>query len=237
MNKVSKRSMRLARPVAAAMAVSCLAIAAAKLSAEPVVDIPQPVIDAEKSRGAEQVAVLSGGCFWGVQGVFSHVKGVREVISGYAGGARSTAQYEEVATGATGHAESVQIRFDPALISYGEILQVFFSVAHDPTQLNRQGPDVGTQYRSEIFTVNEEQQNIARRYVAQLDAAHVYSKRIVTQVEPLRAFYPAEDYHQDFLLLHPQHPYIVFNDLPKVEHLKATFPSLYRDTPVRLAAR
>jgi peptide-methionine (S)-S-oxide reductase len=200
--------------------------------------LPAPALDAAKSSaGGTQTAVLAGGCFWGVQGVFEHTKGVKQVLSGYSGGEAATAQYETVSTGATGHAESVQIEFDPGVISYGQILQIFFSVAHDPTQLNRQGPDTGTQYRSEIFYADAEQKRIAQAYIAQLDQAHVFSRPIVTRVDSLKGFYPAEEYHQDFLARHPSHLYIVVNDLPKIENLKRLFPEWYRERPVLTIAR
>jgi peptide-methionine (S)-S-oxide reductase len=192
-------------------------------------------VDAPKQQGALQTAVLSGGCFWGVQGVYEHVKGVQKVVSGYAGGDRSTAQYETVGTGTTGHAESVQITFDPAKVSYGELLQIFFSVAHDPTQLNRQGPDSGSQYRSAIVYSDDAQKNIANAYIAQLDQAGVFHRPIVTKVAHLKGFYPAEGYHQDYLALNPTNPYIAINDLPKIENLKRLFPDYYSDRPVLLA--
>ena len=204
--------------------------------AEEGVLAPAPVVDQPLAAGPSQTAVLAGGCFWGVQGVFQHVKGVQRVLSGYAGGEQSTAAYEQVGTGATGHAESVEITFDPAQISYGEILRIFFSVAHDPTELNRQGPDVGTQYRSAIFVGDESQQRIAEAYIAQLDHAGTFAHPIVTRVDPLKGFFPAEDYHQDFLVRNPTYPYIVFNDLPKVENLKQLFPDEYREQPVTVAA-
>jgi len=184
-----------------------------------------------KTADAE-VAVLAGGCFWGVQGVFQHVKGVTSAVSGYAGGEKKTAVYEDVGSGSTGHAESVQITFDPRQISYARILQIYFSVAHDPTQLNRQGPDVGTQYRSAIFPTSDEQARIAKAYISQLGQAHVFKSAVVTKVEAGRTFYPAEAYHQDFLTLNPNHPYIVFNDLPKIGDLKTMYPDLYRPEPV-----
>ena len=177
---------------------------------------------------AEQTAVFAGGCFWGVDAVFKHVKGVTEVVSGYAGGSAATAHYEQVGNGDTGHAESVQIRFDPAQVSYQQLLQIFFSVAHDPTQLNHQGPDSGTQYRSAIFYTDTEQQKTAQNYIRQLTAQHTYPAPIVTQLVPLKQFYAAEDYHQNYLALHPDQPYIVFNDKPKVEQLRKQFPNLYR---------
>ena len=186
--------------------------------------------------GALQTAVLSGGCFWGTQGVFEHVKGVRKVLAGYSGGERSTADYGSVSTGKTGHAESIQITFDPAVVSYADVLRVFFSVAHDPTELNQQGPDEGTQYRSEIFFVDESQHQTALAYIAQLQQAHVFSRPIVTRVDPLRGFYPAEGYHQDFLVRNPRYPYIVINDLPKIANLQRELPALYVDQPVLTAA-
>lgn len=177
---------------------------------------------------AEQTAVFAGGCFWGVDAVFKHVKGVSEVVSGYAGGSAATAHYEQVSDGNTGHAEAVRVRFNPAQVSYHQLLQVFFSVAHDPTQLNRQGPDSGSQYRSAIFYTSPEQQTIAQSTIQQLAAARTFSSPIVTQVVPLQQFYPAEDHHQNYLALHPNQPYIVFNDKPKVEQLRKQFPALYQ---------
>ena len=177
---------------------------------------------------SEQTAVFAGGCFWGVDAVFKHVKGVSEVVSGYAGGNAATAHYEQVSNGDTGHAESVRVRFNPAQISYQQLLQVFFSVAHDPTQLNRQGPDTGSQYRSAIFFTSTEQQKFALSYIQQLTAAHTFSAPIVTQVVPLQQFYPAEEHHQNYLALHPYQPYIVFNDKPKLEQLRKQFPALYQ---------
>ncbi|HEX6093943.1 MAG TPA: peptide-methionine (S)-S-oxide reductase MsrA [Dongiaceae bacterium] len=185
---------------------------------------------------APETAVLAGGCFWGVQGVYQHVKGVSSAVSGYAGGESSTAQYEIIGSGMTGHAESVSITFDPSVISYGRILQIYFSVVHDPTQLNRQGPDHGTQYRSTIFPTGPEQAKVAKAYIDQLNQARVFDAAIVTTIEPDRKFYPAEDYHQDFLTLNPNYPYIVINDLPKIEDLKTFFPDLYRDEPVLVSA-
>ena len=195
------------------------------------VTIPGPATDAAKaSKPGEQNAVIAGGCFWGVQAVFQHVKGVISATSGYSGGEAKTAEYEVVSTGETGHAESVKITYDPSQVTYGELLRVFFSVAHDPTQLNRQGPDDGTQYRSVIFYGNDEQKKIADAYIAQLDQAKVFPQPIVTQVVPLKAFYPAEEYHQNYATLHPNQPYIYFNDAPKVAHLKEQFPDLYTET-------
>ncbi len=205
-------------------------------AAETAVVIPPPATDASAAAGTLQTAVLAGGCFWGVQAVFQHTKGVTKALSGYAGGQKDTAHYEMVGTGRTGHAESVSITYDPQQISYGKILQIYFSVAHNPTELNRQGPDFGTQYRSAIFYADDEQKRIASAYIAQLQAAHVFGSPIVTKLEPLSGFYPAEDYHQDFLVLHPSYPYIVFNDLPKLENLKQAFPDYYRATPVTVMA-
>jgi len=213
-----------------------LAVSAAR-AAEPAVAIPAPTLDPAAPAGARaETIVLAGGCFWGVQAVFQHTKGVTSAVSGYAGGDAKTAHYEVVGTGRTGHAESVAVTFDPRQISYGRILQIYFSVAHNPTELNRQGPDVGTQYRSAIFYADDEQRRVAGAYIAQLDKAHVFNAPIVTRLEPLHGFYPAENYHQDFAVLHPSYPYIVFNDLPKVENLKRLFPHDYRDTPVTVMA-
>ena len=217
------------------MALSVLGVLAWQLplyGAEAPVVIPPPAVDNPKSAGALQTAVLSGGCFWGVQGVFEHLRGVKQVLAGYAGGERSTAQYRTVSMGTTGHAESVKITFDPAEVSYGQILQVAFSVVHDPTQLNRQGPDEGSQYRSSIFYSDDTQKTIAQNYIKQLDAAHVYPKPIVTRVDPLRGFYAAEGYHQDFLVHNPTQGYIAYNDIPKVENFKRLFPDLYSGKPV-----
>jgi peptide-methionine (S)-S-oxide reductase len=222
-----------------AAAIGALAIAAFAIAplraAEDAVIIPAPAVDAPASDGIQTV-VVAGGCFWGVQGVFQHTSGVVNAISGYAGGAKSTAKYDIVSTGSTGHAESVEIKYDPKKISYGKILQIFFSVAHDPTQLNRQGPDSGTQYRSAIFTTNDEQKKVTDAYIAQLNAAKVYGKPIVTKVGPLEAFYPAEAYHQDYLTLHPTQPYIAYNDLPKVENLKKIFAANYLDKPTLVSS-
>src|SRR5262252_845403 len=203
------------------------------LAAESSVIVPAPLLDAPKvGPAAIQTAVLAGGCFWGVQGVYQHVRGVTQALSGYSGGTKATAEYEMVSGGGTGHAESVEIRFDPKELSYGEILQIYFSVVHDPTQLNRQGPDTGTQYRSVIFYADESQKRIAEAYITQLDRAKVFRRPIVTKVERLTGFYPAEDYHQDFLLKNPNYPYIVINDLPKIASLKRVFPARYLDQPV-----
>jgi len=207
-------------------------------AAEPATVIPAPAVDAskEQSKPGLQTVVLAGGCFWGVQAVFQHVKGVTQALSGYAGGSKDTAIYEIVSSGRTGHAESVQVTFDPRQISYGRILQIYFSVAHDPTQLNRQGPDSGTQYRSAIFYRDESQKSIAQAYIAQLDKAGVFKRPIVTQINQLSEFYAAEAYHQDYATVHPTSPYIVYNDLPKVENLRHVFADLYRDSPVLVSA-
>src|ERR1700738_2469569 len=212
-----------------ALAMTAFAIAPLR-AAEDAVIIPTPAQDVQASDGL-QTAVVAGGCFWGVQGVFQHTAGVVNAVSGYAGGSKMTADYHMVSTGTTGHAESVQIKYDPKQISYGKILQIFFSVVHDPTQLNRQGPDSGTQYRSAIFATSEEQKKVADAYIAQLNAAKVYNKPIVTKVGPLQGFYPAEAYHQDYLTLHPNHPYIAINDIPKVENLKKVFAQNYVEKP------
>jgi peptide-methionine (S)-S-oxide reductase len=195
----------------------------------PKLPFPAPAADAPLATAkGQQTAVLAGGCFWGVQAVFEHLKGVSSATSGYAGGYVKSPSYESVSMGMTGHAESVSITYDPSQISYGQILMIFFSVAHDPTQWNRQGPDTGSQYRSLIFYSNPEQKRIAEAYIAQLDAAKVYSRPIVTKVEPFKSFYPAENYHQDYLKNNPDNPYIIYNDLPKLENLKRLFPSLYQ---------
>src|SRR5450755_3904371 len=212
-----------------ALAITAFAVAPSR-AAEDAVIIPAPAVDAQASDGT-QTAVIAGGCFWGVQGVFQHTSGVVNAMSGYAGGSKATADYNTVSGGSTGHAESVEIKYDPKKISYGKILQIFFSVAHDPTQLNRQGPDTGTQYRSAIFYQNDAQKRIAETYVAQLNNAHAFKRPIVTQLAPLEAFYPAESYHQDYACLHPSQPYIAINDLPKVENLKGLFGEIYREQP------
>jgi peptide-methionine (S)-S-oxide reductase len=200
-------------------------------AAEPAVVIPAPSVDEPAAGRHTETAVFAGGCFWGVQGVFQHVKGVTNAVSGYSGGAKDTAQYETVSTGSTGHAESVQITFDPAQVSYGKLLQIYFSVAHNPTELNYQGPDHGMQYRSAIFPLDDEQRKVATAYIAQLGAAKAFDKPIVTHVEAFKGFYPAEGYHQNFLTLNPDYPYIVYNDLPKVTDLKRVFPAQYADKP------
>ncbi|MGC1557475.1 MAG: peptide-methionine (S)-S-oxide reductase MsrA [Methylovirgula sp.] len=200
----------------------------ARSAAQPAV--PAPAID-EPNTASTETAVIAGGCFWGVQAVFQHVKGVSEALSGYSGGARDTAHYQLVGTGETGHAESVRIRFDPRVISYGKILQLYFSVAMNPTELNRQGPDVGSQYRSEIFVANDAQRRVAEAYVAQLNKSGVFSRPVVTRVGSLKGFYPAEGYHQNFAALHPDNGYIAYNDLPKLDALRHLYPNLYRAAP------
>lgn len=227
---------------ALAWAASTVALIAAGLlwqsqgaiAAEAAVQLPPPAKDlpAAAADAKPQKIVFAGGCFWGVQGVFQHVKGVQKAVSGYAGGSAATAGYEMVSSGRTGHAESVEVTYDPKQVSLGSLLQIFFSVAHDPTQLNRQGPDTGTQYRSAIFTNDPAQQDIAKAYIAQLDTARLWPKPIVTKIEANASFYPAETYHQDFLTENPRYPYIVFNDLPKIDNLKKLFPQAYRVEPV-----
>jgi peptide-methionine (S)-S-oxide reductase len=212
-------------------------VAAIPAIAAPAAPLPAPMLDTPKSAGALQTAVLAGGCFWGVQGVFQHVQGVRGVLAGYAGGDESTAHYHLVSSGTTGHAESVEIKFDPQAISYGEILRIFFSVVHDPTELNRQGPDAGPQYRSEIFYLSESQAAIAHSYLSQLDKARIFRSPIVTRIEPMKGFYPAEAVHQDFIINYPDSPYVVVNDLPKIAALKTLFAEDYRDQPVRVTDR
>jgi len=197
-------------------------------------EIPAAATD-PANTGEHEVAVLAGGCFWGQQGVFEHVKGVTKVVAGYSGGDKKTADYELVSDGNTGHAESVQITFDPHRVTYGQLLRIYFSVAHDPTELNRQGPDEGTQYRSEIFAASPQQEQTAKAYIAQLDSAHVFPAAIATKVESLKGFYAAEDYHQDYLFRNPRAAYIVINDLPKIAALKRVWPDFYREKPVLLA--
>jgi peptide-methionine (S)-S-oxide reductase len=220
--------------LSAAAALSLVAPAGPARAGEGVV-IPAPAQDV-RSAGPTATAIVAGGCFWGVQGVFQHVEGVTNAVSGYAGGDRASARYDLVSAHATKHAESVSIAYDPARISYGTILQIFFSVAHDPTQLNRQGPDAGTQYRSAIFPQDAAQEQAARAYIDQLDRAKVYGAKIVTRIEPGRTFYPAEAYHQDFMAHNPDYPYIVYNDLPKVEALKRIFPDRFRVEPALVSA-
>jgi peptide-methionine (S)-S-oxide reductase len=204
---------------------------------EPARVVPPPVSDLATDDPTLQVAVFAGGCFWGVQGVYQHVTGVTSAVSGYAGGGKGSAHYDAVGRGDSGHAEAVRITYDPRQVSYGTLLQIFFSVAHDPTQLNRQGPDVGTQYRSTIFPTDARQADVAKAYVAQLNGAHAFDGPIATTIEADRTFYPAEDYHQDYLTLHPDQPYIAINDLPKIAELKRLFPARYRETPVLVRAR
>ena len=222
---------------AALLLAAGIALRGLPSAAESARSTPPPMLDEPANpQATSELAVLAGGYFWGVQGVFQHVEGVTSAVSGYAGGAANTAHYEMVGTNTTGHAESVRVTFDPARISYGRILQIYFSVAHDPTELNRQGPDVGAQYRSAIFPANPEQVRVAETYIAQLNQAHVFDAPIVTKVAPGREFYPAEDYHQDFLTRNPRYPYIAINDLPKIENLKRLFPDIYRATPVLVAS-
>jgi peptide-methionine (S)-S-oxide reductase len=221
--------------MAALVVVTILGGKMARPMAEEARPIPAPALDEAATTQASEVVVLAGGCFWGVQGVFQHVKGVVNAVSGYTGGEQATAHYDMVGENDTGHAESVQITFDPRQISLGRLLQIYFSVAHDPTELNRQGPDSGTQYRSAIFPDNAEQARIAAAYIAQLGQAHVFAAPIVTKIEPGKTFYPAEGYHQNFLTLNPTYPYIVYNDLPKVESLSRLFPELYRAKPALVA--
>ncbi len=224
--------------VGALLCVPALALVARlAYAAEPAVAIPPPTLDATApvGGGLENV-VLAGGCFWGVQAVYEHTKGVTQAVSGYSGGSKETAHYQMVGTERTGHAKSVSITYDPRQISLGKILQIYFSVAHNPTELNYQGPDSGPSYRSAIFYANDEQKRVAAAYIDQLGKAHAFDAPIVTNLEALKGFYPAEDYHQDFAVTHPSYPYIVFNDLPKVENLKRMFPDLYRDTPVTVLA-
>jgi peptide-methionine (S)-S-oxide reductase len=212
---------------------AALVLLGAKLlsgGASAAAPLPEPLFDAPRpTASAEQTAIFAGGCFWGVEAVFEHIKGVKSAVSGYAGGTVASPSYETVSSGETGHAESVRVVYDPAVVSYGDLLKVFFSVAHDPTQKNRQGPDVGTQYRSAIFYVTDEQKAIADRYIQQLSDAKTFTRPIVTEVSHLKAFYPAEEYHQDYLKHHPDQPYIVINDQPKVRNLQKQFPELWRD--------
>jgi peptide-methionine (S)-S-oxide reductase len=218
--------------IAAVAAALSIGIRTAARGGEAAVVIPAPLLDNPKTSGPLQTAVVAGGCFWGVQGVYQHVRGVRKALSGYAGGTRATADYEAVSRGGTDHAESVEITFDPKDVSYGEILQIYFSVVHDPTQLDRQGPDTGRQYRSNIFYADASQRDIARAYIAQLDRIKAFGRAIVTRVDALQGFYPAESYHQDFLINNPRYPYIVINDLPKIENFRKVFPARYREQPV-----
>jgi peptide-methionine (S)-S-oxide reductase len=206
-------------------------------AAEPAVALPAPTLDATApAAGGSENVVLAGGCFWGMQAVYEHTKGVTQAVSGYSGGSKETAHYEMVGTERTGHAESVSVTYDPRQISLGKILQIYFSVAHNPTELDYQGPDSGPSYRSAIFYANDEQKRVAAAYIEQIDKAHAFDSPVVTKLEALKGFYPAEDYHQDFAVTHPTYPYIVFNDLPKVDNLKRMFPDYYRDAPVTVMA-
>ena len=228
--------MRIDHRSAFAAAALAVALTLSAAHAETAVRIDPPATDGTAPGSGLETAVLAGGCFWGIQAVFQHVKGVSNAVSGYAGGAQKDAHYMTVSSGTTGHAESVKVTFDPRVVSYGKILQVFFSVAHNPTTLDRQGPDEGTQYRSEIFPQTEAQAKIARAYIAQLNVAHAFKYPIVTKIGSLdTSFYPAEAYHQDYATLHPYQPYIMFNDAPKVANLKTMFPELWRDKPVTVA--
>lgn len=234
----AKRLTNFARGALAALMLAAAGAAlwqTPAISAEKAVVIPPPAMDENPAAGTAK-AIFAGGCFWGVQGVFQHVKGVTSAVSGYAGGDKDTAVYETVGTGRTGHAEAVEITYEPSEVTYGQLLQVYFSVAHNPTQLNYQGPDRGPQYRSTIFAENDAQKKIAESYIAQLDKAKVFPEPIVTTLETGKTFYPAEDYHQDFLTLNPTYPYIVYNDLPKIENLKTLFPDLYSEKPVLVLA-
>lgn len=230
------RTLRKSLPALLALPALYL-LAHASLASEAVTAVPPPTADMSAAKSGLQTAVLAGGCFWGMQGMFEHVKGVKQVVAGYAGGQAGTAHYETVSGGDTGHAESVEITYDPAVISYGRLLQLYFSVAHDPTQVDSQGPDSGTQYRSAIFYADAAQQRVGEAYIAEIDRAHVFARPIATHLEPLRGFYPAEGYHQDYLIHHPSNPYIVFNDLPKISNLQHAFPDSFRDDPVTADAR
>ena len=229
------RIFRNASPAIVVMAllvVAGLAGWSRSASAEGARPLPLPTVDLPPGQTTSATLVLAGGCFWGVQGVYQHVKGVTSAVSGYAGGEKKTAEYDTVSGGRSGHAESVAITYDPRQISYGRLLQIFFSVVHDPTQLNRQGPDTGPQYRSAIFPATDEQAEVAKAYIAQLDQAHAFKKPIVTKIEADRAFYPAEAYHQDYLTRNPTAPYIAYNDLPKIDDLKRLSPDVYRAVPI-----
>jgi peptide-methionine (S)-S-oxide reductase len=223
--------------IAIVIAVAAAAWMATSAAAEKAVQLPAPAFDPPAAGQRTQTAVLAGGCFWGVQLVFQHTRGVLNAVSGYAGGSRESANYQTVASGATDHAESVQVTFDPAQISFGKLLQIYFSVAHDPTQLNRQGPDHGPQYRSAIFYREPGQKEVAERYIAQLEVAKPFPRKIVTQLAPLHEFHPAEAYHQDYATRHPESPYIIAFDRPKIDSLKSVMPEVYRDKPVLVTAR
>jgi peptide-methionine (S)-S-oxide reductase len=223
--------------ILAGMLLATAVLAASRPGAEQAQIIPPPALDAAAANGGQlETIVLAGGCFWGVQGVFQHVNGVTGAVSGYAGGDKASASYGLVSAGSTGHAEAVKVTFDPQQITLGHILQIYFSVAHNPTELNRQGPDTGTQYRSAIFPASPEQARIAKAYIDQLNAAKAFKATVVTTIEPGKTFYAAEDYHQDYLTRHPTQPYIVYNDLPKIDELKRVFPADYRAEPVLVAA-
>ncbi|WP_083196918.1 peptide-methionine (S)-S-oxide reductase MsrA [Rhizobium sp. AC27/96] len=233
----SARITRFAGLTAAAVLVGGIALQfVSRASAEDARVIPAPSVDEKAGSAGTETIVLAGGCFWGVQGVFQHVNGVISATSGYAGGGKDAAHYELVSNGDTGHAESVRVVFDPHKVSYGHLLQIYFSVAHDPTELNYQGPDTGTQYRSAIFPATQEQADVAKAYIDQLNKAKTFDAAIVTRIEPARQFYAAEDYHQDFLTTHPTYPYIVINDLPKIKNLQHLFPKDYRADPVLVTA-
>jgi peptide-methionine (S)-S-oxide reductase len=227
-----KRMARSSVVLAALLVLATFVVRNYPAAADGARVVPLPPVDVMPGDATSAVVVLAGGCFWGVQGVYQHVKGVTNAIAGYAGGPKKSADYETVSTGRTEHAESVQVTYDPRQISYGRLMQIFFSVVHDPTEVNRQGPDTGTQYRSAIFPVNAEQANVARAYIAHLDQMHIFRKPIATKIEPDRAFYPAEAYHQDFLARNPTYPYIAYNDLPKIADLQRLLPDAYRPTPV-----
>ncbi|MES3002747.1 MAG: peptide-methionine (S)-S-oxide reductase MsrA [Pseudomonadota bacterium] len=238
MNEQTLSSPLKLAAIASAVGIAFLFFAGGGMAAEKAVKLPPAAFDPPAATAAApSTAVFAGGCFWGVQAVFQHTKGVMNAVSGYSGGAKETAHYDMIGRGTTGHAEAVQVTFDPKQVSYAKLLQIYFSVAHDPTQLNRQGPDSGTQYRSAVFYADPAQKQVAERYVAQLDAARAYPAKIVTQVVPLAAFYPAEAYHQDYATLHPESPYIATFDLPKIANLKSVMPEVFRDKPVLVAAK
>jgi peptide-methionine (S)-S-oxide reductase len=236
MNAVPSR-VRSPRLIVAAALLAAVALFILPALAQEGIALPAPAVELPASQAESAVMVVAGGCFWGVQGVFQHMKGVSNAVSGYAGGAKSTAIYELTNSGTTGHAESVQITYDPRQVTYGQLLQVFFSVAHDPTQLNRQGPDTGTQYRSTIFAADAEQAAVAKAYIAQLDEARVFKRKIATTIEVGRTFYQAEKYHQDYLVRNPTQPYILYNDLPKIRNFKRLLPAFYREEPVLVSGR
>ncbi len=230
------RASTIRSAIGAVVLISGMGFAHRQAMAQEGIALPTPAIDIAPGAAATQTAVFAGGCFWGVQGVFQHVAGVKNAVSGYAGGTKEMAQYEMVGSGRTGHAEAVKVTYDPKTVTYGHLLQIYFSVAHDPTELNRQGPDTGTQYRSAVFPANEEQGRVAKAYIDQLNKARIHDAAIVTTIEPGHTFFNAEAYHQDFLTKNPTYPYIVYNDLPKIENLKKLFPGDYREKPVLVAA-